>query len=143
MKLLRVVLDTNIVISALLFSRGKLSWLREAWQAGQFIPLVSKDSALEIIRVLAYPKFKLSTDAQNELIADYLPWCETVCGSENPRKLPECRDEFDVPFLKLAHVGKADFLVSGDKDLLVLAPQFEIPIVSADEFQRYMKTTDR
>ncbi|TVP81925.1 PIN domain-containing protein [Thioalkalivibrio sp.] len=48
----RVVLDTNCIVSALLFSRGRLAWLRHAWQSGQFCPLVSRATAEELIRAM-------------------------------------------------------------------------------------------
>jgi predicted nucleic acid-binding protein len=54
-----------------------------------------------------------------------------------PSKLPatpDCRDKFDLPFLQLAVTGKADFLVSGDQDLLSLAGVFICPIITADQF---------
>ena len=52
----RVALDTHCVVSALLFSRGRLAWLRRAWQSGRVVPLVSRGTAAELIRVLVYPK---------------------------------------------------------------------------------------
>lgn len=130
----RVVIDTNLVLSALVFSGGQLDALRHAWQKQRCIPLVCKHTAREIIRVLAYPKFKLTLAEQNELLADYLPYCETV---NLPTKVPEtlhCRDVHDIPFLHLAVVGKADFLISGDEDLLCLADEFICPIATAKEF---------
>jgi putative PIN family toxin of toxin-antitoxin system len=130
----RVVIDTNLVLSALVFAQGRLSPLRLAWQNSHCQPLLSSVTAAELIRVLAYPKFKLSADAQQELLADYLPYCTTV---RMPDKLPDtldCRDKFDLPFLQLAVVGKADYLVSGDRDLLSLAGQFVCPIITADQF---------
>src|SRR5262249_48764253 len=51
----RVVLDTNVVVSALLFTRGATVRLREAWQAGEVLPLASRATAAELVRVLAYP----------------------------------------------------------------------------------------
>jgi predicted nucleic acid-binding protein len=51
-----------------------------------------------------------------------------------PPKTPPCRDLFDVPFLQLAIAGKADYLVTGDRDLLTLAGGFYCPIVTADQF---------
>ncbi len=132
----RVVLDTNIVVSALLFSRGRLAWLREAWQQGRLVPLISRPIAEELLSVLTYPKFKLSPDDQHDLLADYLPWCETV---QIPEPLParlarlaQCRDADDQKFLLLAAAAKADFLVSGDRDLLVLATDFKPPILEAE-----------
>ena len=83
----------------------------------------------ELIRVLAYPKFRLADADRDELLADYLPWCETVTVSRLP-VLPDCRDPFDLPFLELALAAKADLLVTGDRDLLVQATQFPIPIIT-------------
>jgi putative PIN family toxin of toxin-antitoxin system len=130
----RVVIDTNLVLSALVFAQGRLSPLRLAWQAGRCHPLLSSVTAAELVRVLAYPKFKLSNADQEELLADYLPYCITV---RMPTKLPEtpdCRDRFDLPFLQLAVAGRADFLVSGDKDLLSIEERFACPIVTAEHF---------
>jgi putative PIN family toxin of toxin-antitoxin system len=130
----RVVLDTNLVLSSLVFINGRLAALRHAWQGGKCVPLVSKATTAELIRVLAYPKFKLSDDEQQELLADYLPWCATVHIPNPPPVTPECRDPFDLQFLQLAVAGKADYLVSGDHDLLILADRFDCPIVSAEQF---------
>ena len=130
----RVVLDTNLVLSALVFAQGRLVALRHAWQGGHCVPLVSKATTTELIRVLAFPKFRLSADEQQELLADYLPWCATVSIPIPPPATPACRDPFDPPFLQLAVAGKALWLVSGDQDLLSLADQFTCPIVSAEQF---------
>ncbi|MHB0983304.1 MAG: hypothetical protein ACYCWB_14295 [Thiobacillus sp.] len=45
--------------------------------------------------MLAYPKFKLGDDDQQELLADYLPWCTTVRIPNPPPVTPDCRDPFD------------------------------------------------
>ena len=131
---LRVVLDTNLVLSALVFATGRLAALRHAWQGGKYVPLVSKATTAELIRVLAYPKFKLSDEDQQELLADYLPWCTAVRIPNPPPTTPHCRDPFDQPFLQLAIAGKADYLVSGDQDVLSLAGQFKCPILTAEQF---------
>ena len=130
----RLVLDTNVLVSALLFPAGTVSWLRNAWQAQVVVPLVSRDTTAELIRVLSYPKFQLIDDEREDLLADYLPWCETVSVSE-PLAVPECRDPFDRPFLALALAGHADALVTGDEDLLALAPLFSVPILTPDELK--------
>jgi len=130
----RVVLDTNIVLSALVFAHGRLASLRLAWQQARCRPLVSKATAAELIRVLAYPKFKLAADDQQELLADYLPCCTVVTIPARPPRIPACRDPFDVPFLQLAVVGKADFLVTGDQDLLSLAKGMSCPVITPDQF---------
>jgi putative PIN family toxin of toxin-antitoxin system len=130
----RVVLDTNVLLSALLFPAGSLAWLRQAWHAQTVRPLASRDTTAELIRVLSYPKFRLTADEREDLLGDYLPWCETASV---PRriKVPRCRDHFDRPFLELALAAKADALVTGDKDLLALARTFAVPILAPAAFR--------
>lgn len=131
----RVVIDTNLVLSALVFGGGRPAQLRHAWQAGSCQPLVCAETLKELARVLSYPKFKLTADEQQELLADYLPYCAAVkLPSAKPPAGIVCRDADDLPFLHLAVAGKAEALVSGDADLLVLAGQFVCPILTADEF---------
>lgn len=77
------------------------------------------------MRVLQYPKFKLSSGDREELLADYLPYCRSVRAPARLPKLPVCRDANDQMFVELAAVGKADWLVTGDKDLLVMAGEFD------------------
>ena len=134
---LAVVIDTNLLLSALVFAGGRLALLRSAWQHGGCIPLVSQATAAELIRVLAYPKFKLSTAEREELLADYLPYCRSVRIPARLPKLPQCRDVNDQMFIELAAVGKADFLVTGDEDLLVMAFVFRRPILTAEAFLAY------
>jgi putative PIN family toxin of toxin-antitoxin system len=115
------MLDTNVVLSALVFASGPTARLRLAWQAGHCLPLVSRATAAELLRVLAYPKFKLGTAEREELLADYLPYAEVVTVPEPPPATPDCRDPHDLPFLHLALAGRAQTLITGDQDLLVLA----------------------
>lgn len=130
----RLVLDTNVLLPALLFHAGSLAWLRRAWQSGILRPLASRDTVAELIRVLAYPKFALTGEGREDLLGDYLPWCETITVS-NSAGIPDCRDPFDRPFLALALTGEADALVTGDKDLLVLANTFSVPLLTPATFQ--------
>lgn len=128
---LRLVLDTNLVLSALLFSSGRLTWLRRAWQGGRIVPLVCKPSVEELLRVLSYPKFRLSSDEQQTLLADFLPYTETVALPESWPVLPACRDAHDQVFVVLAHVAHADALVSGDDDLLSMQGRLAVPVITA------------
>ena len=121
----RVVLDTNVVLSALVFGGGAAGRLRGLWQQAAFVPLASTATAQELVRVLAYPKFGLSGSDQEELLSDYLPYVTTVRIPQPPPRVPACRDPLDAPFLHLAVAGKAQCLVSGDKDLRALAVEFE------------------
>ena len=94
----RLVLDTNVVLSALLFHAGALAWLRAAWRSDCLRPLASRDTTAELIRVMAYPKFGLTADERRDLLDDYLPYCETVTLPDSSPVVPACRDPFDRPF---------------------------------------------
>jgi len=130
----RAVLDTNIVLSALLFASGRFTPIRLAWQQLAFRPLLSRATTEELVRTLGYPKFGLTLAERDELLADYLPYCTVVTIPPKPPAVPRCRDPFDLPFLHLAAHGKADYLVTGDRDLLALQGQLRCAIVTADAF---------
>lgn len=120
----RAVLDTNVVLSALLFRQGRLSALRSAWQSGVFVPVVSRQTLEELSRVLAYPKFRLTTADVSSVVESYLPYVEAHVSSgvrqPLPNIIPVCRDPKDQMFLELAHSAAVDYLVTGDEDLLAL-----------------------
>lgn len=130
----RAVLDTNIVLSALLFAGGRLTPIRFAWQRSAFCPLLSRATTEELVRTLGYPKFGLTETERDELLADYLPYCTVVTIPPKPAAVPSCRDPYDLPFLHLAVQGKADYLVTGDRDLLALQGQLRCEIVTAETF---------
>lgn len=97
---MRVVFDTNTIISALLF-RGTTSWLVEHWQRAEVSHMVSRETARELLRVLAYPKFGLSS-AQAEAVATrYLRHAERVELPVEEGSLPLCRDPNDQMFIRL------------------------------------------
>jgi len=114
------------VVSALCFRRGRLSWLIQHWRDLACTSLISRATAAEVTRVLAYPKFGLPADVRYEFLAEYIPFCETVEVAETCPFI--CRDPRDQPFLDLAQSGTADVLVSGDSDLLALAGKTEFVI---------------
>jgi uncharacterized protein len=126
----RVVLDTNTVLSALLFVNGRLVPLRTAWQSGEVTPLLCAQTVEELLRVLAYPKFKLTPEEREELLADYLPYGEVVSPRKSKPKVPVCRDGKDQIFLDLAAVGAAHWLVTGDRDLLDLGGRVRFQIIA-------------
>lgn len=126
----RVVLDTNTVLSALLFAQGRLVPLRAAWQSGALTPLLCAQTVEELLRVLAYPKFKLTSEEREELLADYLPFGEVVAPWRKSPTIPACRDKHDRIFLELAAVGAAQWLVTGDQDLLSLSGKAKFQIIA-------------
>lgn len=133
------MLDTNFIVSALFFSKQKIAWLRYDWQSADIVPLVSKDTASELIQVLAYPKFKLSKDEQALLIADFLPYAETIVIHDIPEALPVIRYQADQMFLTLAVVGKAEALVTGVADIIDIRTTFhKLPIMTLSEFKDWL-----
>ena len=137
MKPPRVVLDTNVALSALLFGAGPTARVRTGWQAVRFVPLASTATAQELVRALGYPKFRLSAAEQAELLADFIPCVEVVEIPNPPLQVPPCRDPHDLPFLHLAVAGKARALVSGDRDLLALAGARGLcPVLTVNAFCR-------
>jgi putative PIN family toxin of toxin-antitoxin system len=119
-KALRVVLDTNVTVSAVLFERGRLTWIRDAWMAERITPLIDRPCLDELLRVLAYPKFRLDEGDVTAILGSYLPWTETVEEGGPVCRLPRCSDPDDRKFLELAARGRAEVLVTGDADLLDL-----------------------
>ena len=118
---LRAVFDTNVVVSALLFSSGSVAWLRDAWVGGSIVPVVGRDTLQELVRALAYPKFRLNLDDRDELLGDYIPYTQLT---ETPEQhdTPRCRDPHDQIFIDVAVSARADALVSGDRHLHELRP---------------------
>lgn len=133
---LRVVLDTNVVLSALLFARGRLAWLRPAWQAGLLVPLASRDTLDELVRVLAYPKFGLSQGEVMALLGEYVPFVDVVEAHEGRSDpLPRAPDPDDQKFLALAAAGGATHLVTGDHGLLAVTPPAGLALLTPEAFR--------
>lgn len=131
---LRVVLDNNVVVSALILRSRRLSWLPLAWHVYDLVPLATAETLEELARVFGYRKFNLSVDDQAETLRSYVPWCEMITVTEPP-DVPECRDPRDRSFLELALAAHADALATGDGDLLALAPVFAVPIITPTELR--------
>lgn len=135
--MIRAVLDTNVLVSALLFT-GPPSRLVPAWQAGRLKPVISADVLEEYIRVLSYPKFKLAEREIHSLIEeDLLPFVDTV--QTRPISAPNLRDPDDMKLLACARAARVHWLVSGDDDLLSLRKFESIEIVSVSTFLNLLK----
>lgn len=129
---LRCVIDTNVLISALLSSSGTSN--RAVHTALRHGRLLSSDSAFEGLEdSLSRPKFDPYLRAEDR--DDYLA---LIRGSAQfvdvSTSLSLCRDPDDDTFLEIAVSGDADVLISGDGDLQVLHPFRGIPILSPDAF---------
>jgi putative PIN family toxin of toxin-antitoxin system len=131
-KISRVVLDTNVLISGLLF-KGKLSRIVELWQKGKIVPIISKETFEELRTVLEYSKFSLSHVEIKSLIEhEILPFFEVVNVSKHVKGA--CRDAGDDKFISCALSANADCIVTGDKDLSDLRKYQSIKIIHASDF---------
>ncbi|MGH8648337.1 MAG: putative toxin-antitoxin system toxin component, PIN family, partial [Burkholderiales bacterium] len=126
-------------VSALVFREGRLGWLREALEAGRIVPLVSAETVAELVRVLAYPKLKLSDEETKNVLAHYMEHAEAVREVSASVRIPECRDPDDRIFLRLAHAARVDALVTGDEDMLAVAGQSRIPILAPSSLKTKLR----
>jgi putative PIN family toxin of toxin-antitoxin system len=114
----RFVLDTNVLISALMLSQSKprLAW-NQARRTG--VILASHETLQELASVLRRPKLAayVSPSESTAFLTDLARVVEPVPIRE---RVELCRDPRDDKFLELALAGRADFLLTGDADLLAL-----------------------
>lgn len=124
---MRVVLDPNVIISALLSSKGPPAAILTAWSDGAFELVVSPALLAELRRAMAYPKLRQRIDAaEASLVEDWLG--ASAIHVDDPARRPlrtRSRDPGDDYLLALAAAADA-LLVSGDGDLLELGE--ELPI---------------
>ncbi|EKE09126.1 MAG: PilT protein [uncultured bacterium] len=128
----RFVVDTNIFISQLLLPSslpGKA--FQKALSSG--IPLVSEEVLYELADVLGRKKFDpyLSLEERQEFLRQLSSIVEVV---QNVVSLKACRDPKDDKFLSLAISGRAEFVLTGDRDLLILDPFKDIRIFSCSRY---------
>jgi putative PIN family toxin of toxin-antitoxin system len=124
---MRVVIDTNVLISAF-FWGGTPRRVLEHAIAGELSVITSRDLIAELERVLAQD-FGLGADDLAETIRTVLSFSEVSAAPD--AEVEAIRDPGDVMVLTCAAAGGADFIVTGDKDLLVLGHTGRVPIISA------------
>ena len=127
----RVVIDTNVLVSALLFGGdpGKLITL---WKENRIQPLGSKEIMEEYLRVLAYPKFRLTeTEIEYLFSQEVLPWFEVITVQSGRPFVID--DPSDDKFIWCALKGQAEAIISSDQHLLRLS-SYPVPIFSPTEF---------
>jgi putative PIN family toxin of toxin-antitoxin system len=134
---LRVVLDTNILISALLF-HGRLSGIVELWKDGRIVPLISKETFAEFRTALEYPKFRLTRDEVRTIIEqEVLPFFEIVEIIDEAHGA--CKDPDDNKFISCAVSASADFIVTGDTALYDAGKRRAVKIIRAADLLRMMQ----
>lgn len=129
---LRCVFDTNVIVSAFLFEHSEPGRaLDEVLNRGQI--LLSEQAAAELTEVLRREKFDryVSRKRREELLKALIQEAVLVEATE---RIEACRDPKDDIYLELAISGQADFIVSGDEDLLVLTPFRGIEVLRPTDF---------
>lgn len=137
---MRVVVDTNVFVSALLSPQGIPSQIFAYWEQRFFDMLVSEESMDELARVLRYPKIRARyrvTDAElGETVRLFMEKGLLVTPQETIRAITV--DTSDNLYLEIAVAGDADGIVSGDWHLLRLQEYRGIPILAPAEFLDYL-----
>ncbi len=132
---MRVVIDTNILIRAVIRPQGTVGPVLLRLRQGEYTLLYSWESLEELIDVLNRPrirdKYHLTDQDIQTVVGLILVRGEGVAPTE---RITTCRDPKDDKFLEIAVAGEADLIVSGDQDLLALHPFAGIPIVPPNAF---------
>jgi putative PIN family toxin of toxin-antitoxin system len=132
MNKLKFVFDCNVIISAFLFknSQPRLA-LEKAKSTG--IILLSNEIINELENVIKRQKFDryISLNTREELLNNLIELADKITPDET---ITDCRDSKDNKYLELALSGKAQYIITGDKDLLILNPFQEINIIKPDDF---------
>src|SRR5881275_1848260 len=114
----RLVIDTNVLVSGIFFSAGNEAQTLGYVLDGRAILLGSLDTLEELREVLARPRFQLTQPEALAIFRMLLSRCEIIVNPEKAQA--KCRDPDDQKFLDCAVAGRADYLVTGDPDLLVM-----------------------
>lgn len=147
--ILKLVLDTNVVLDWLVFSVPGIKALSER-QATQITLLTHEPALIELQRVLNYPEFKLDYNRQQAIMARYqllttqpaLPDEFSLQNLQLPADFPICKDPDDQHFLALAFHAQADALVSKDKALLKLrrrVRKFGVTIMNVEQLAALLR----
>jgi putative PIN family toxin of toxin-antitoxin system len=132
MSKLQFVIDTNVLVSSILIKKSSSDFvLKKVRSLGTL--LFSEATFQELQTTLSRSKFDryVSLQVRSEFIFRLRLESELV---EIVERIDLCRDEKDNKFLEVAINGKADYLITGDTDLLVLRPFQDVKIMTVNEF---------
>jgi putative PIN family toxin of toxin-antitoxin system len=128
---LRVVLDTNVLVSGVVYPRGVPGRILGAWQQGSLSLVLSRYILDEMVRILPrLSRIKMSPAEIRDLADSFMFMAEIVEPSGELEAA--LRDRKDQPILGTLLAARADYLITGDKDLLALAGRY--PIVTPSAF---------
>jgi putative PIN family toxin of toxin-antitoxin system len=128
----RIVIDTNVYVSFLLGAGSvPAQAVERGWRVGH--PLISHETWTELRIVLSRPRLSkfLTPDSTKKFLDNIWEISERV---SIPTSVRACRDPRDDKFLELAVHGRAEFIITGDQDLLALNPFRGIAILTPADF---------
>ncbi len=120
--MLKAVVDTNVLVSGTILSRGHPFEILEAWRGGEFILMISPDILAEIEVVLGRPKIFLKYRLTEGQISGVMSALEHEATIVAPTAIdpPPRLEQADLKFLACARAGGADYFVTGDRALVTL-----------------------
>lgn len=130
---LRVVIDANVHYSANRTGNSPVHKAERAWLRGAVRLLTSPDVLEEVKRIIRKESLGLSEAEISRFFVRYNARCEMIIPPPGP-PIAQCHDARDQCYLDLAHTAGADFIISGDNDLLVMAETFPVPILTPRVF---------
>ena len=133
---LRVVLDTNVLISSLVSEGGAPRQVLDAWLEDRYTLVTPLYLVEELIHVLSYPRIaKRLSLTEGEMATILTALLSKSVTTPGHLRLPGVtRDPKDDAVVACAKEGEADYIVSGDQDLLVLGEYEGIQIVTPRRF---------
>ncbi len=133
---MKVVLDTNVLVSGIFF-HGIPGQITDAWIDGKFDLYITPTILEEYARVI----LELSQGPDDFIAIEWMTNLTELCRiiPEPMQRQSYSRDAHDDKFIDCAIRSKADYLVTGDKDLTVLQDQVPIQIVSPRKFVSLVK----
>ncbi|MGA3111194.1 MAG: putative toxin-antitoxin system toxin component, PIN family [Candidatus Bathyarchaeia archaeon] len=134
--MLRVVLDTNVLVSAII-SDGKSRELLKKRITNQYSVLISDLILKELIIVLRRPKFKISEDEVQRTILAIIRTADVVNVKTKIKVVKE--DPKDDMIIETAIDGNADFIVTGDSHLLALNAFRGINVTTVEKMLAYLQ----
>lgn len=145
MPAVRIVLDANVIISALIRPQSAPGRILRTTVEDRTVRLVTSALLLEELRaVLEYPRLQRYLKMSRQDKEEFVILLEQVADPINIDDFPAlgiCRDPDDEPYLQTALAGRADYIVSGDQDLLELRLVEHVEIVQPADFERILKVS--
>ena len=137
---MRVVLDTNIYVSALIAPSGNPAKILEAWLSGHFDVLVSPPIIEEILRVTAYERIQKKYPLVKETRLEYVELinAQSILVKPEQRLAVIVEDESDNRYIECGVAGNAQYIVSGDEHLLKVGIYRDIVLISPASFLAIM-----